>query len=184
MSGVTPHDGAPGQGQADAPGVVHNGARDGVDHAGRAQSTFPPASSRPDSDDDGRREHDENMATFDRPMRDAPGPRRWAPMAIMAAGACGVAWAVSMALAGPAPPPRLASPAMEIEYSTGVEEAPEPRAPSPPRDGRDIQPVGASGAAGAQATDETRREAAERLAAERLAAQKLADARRHAPVVL
>ncbi len=116
----------------------------------------------------------EDIATFDRPMRDAPAPRRWMPVLIVALGICGVGWGASMALGGPQAPQRLAAPVEEIEYTTGiVSDLPEPR-PAPA-----LPPARSDGvftsAARSDASDD---------AAMHDAAQKLADARRHAPVML
>ncbi|MBT9446683.1 MAG: TrbI/VirB10 family protein [Hyphomonadaceae bacterium] len=124
--------------------------------------------------DDGRGPAgDDDIAAFDRPMRDAPSPRRWTPIVIIGLGACGVAWGASMVLAGPATAPRLAAPVEEIEYTTGVVDAlPPPRPAKAPLSTQDAAPIRAAAA-------ETRDEEALREAA-----QKLADARRHAPVLL
>lgn len=151
------------------------GDRPGED--GGPQSSHPDAMSAPDSSPRSESGEDD-IALYDRPMRDAPGPKRWAPMALVAMGVGGVAWAVSMALAGPAAPQRLASPATEIEYSTGVHSAgvdtdlPAPRTPPPRLDVRDTAHADRTSNVAAARTDDDAR------------AQKLAEARRHAPLVL
>ncbi|MBT9445589.1 MAG: TrbI/VirB10 family protein [Hyphomonadaceae bacterium] len=121
-----------------------------------------------------------DIADFDRPMRDAPAPRRLAPAALVAVGAGGIAWALSLALAGPAAPTRLEAPVTEIEYSTGVvADLPAPRNPPPANRAPPPAPAAPAWPAGV-----ARGAAAQDAADLKAAAQKLADARRHAPVLL
>ncbi|MBX9747831.1 MAG: hypothetical protein K2X34_13080, partial [Hyphomonadaceae bacterium] len=104
---------------------------------------------------------DETIDAFDRPMRDAPSPRRWTPIVIIGLGACGVVWGASMVLAGPATAPRLAAPVEEIEYTTGVVDAlPPPRPAKAPLATQDAAPIRA--ATVDSRDDEALREAAQK----------------------
>lgn len=132
-----------------------------------------PGSSLPDPRTDDPETNADDIATFDRPMRDAPAPRRWMPAVVVGLGAVGVAYGASMVLAGPGAPAPLAAPITEIEYTTGVVDvlptSRAPAVPSPPR-----RAFTMSDSAADSGGDEAALQAAE----------ELADARRHAPVLV
>lgn len=112
----------------------------------------------------------EDTSPFDRPMRDAPSPRRWAPVLLVLAGAGVAVWA-GLSMLAPARRTALpAPPAEEVEYSTGValDEAAPAALPEAPRRPATARVTALASSAGRDGAD----------------AERLADARRHAPVLI
>lgn len=112
-------------------------------------------------------------AAYDRPMRDAPSPRRLGPLIVIGVGVAVCAFAAFSLSQNKSARAALAAAPEEIEYTTGVttDDLPAPKAEPPPP-------------APARAADVQLTGYATQASAEERSAQQLADARRRAPVLI